>query len=145
MLQAHHGGGMGTSKHDGGWHEVERKAKWKDRSTASWGCQCGTDDNYSTRTSCRGCGRRAPTKFVEKVAAAGTKEYSQPTWSQGRSSNKEDSLQKTFDKAKKTILEFEKASGKAKQEAAPVNLHCTNDAEIDRLRSEIEKLQGLGD
>eukprot|EP00972_Heterocapsa_arctica_P099533 14686464-Heterocapsa_arctica.AAC.1 len=68
---------MGSMKqHDnGGWNEVAKKAKWKDRFCAGWGCQCGTNDNYMDRTICRGCGRRAPAKCLEK-AAAGHKEAS---------------------------------------------------------------------
>jgi hypothetical protein len=151
---------MGTDKQDGSWHEVQYKAKWKDRAGGGgWGCQCGTDDNYHTRVSCRGCGRRAPTKVIEQAAAAkdtkdgiaglgfktrGSVLKHPSAWAKGPS-YKEEALQKALDKAKKTISELEKAGGKVGKEEEVVHLNHKGDAEIEKLKGEIEKIKGLGD
>ena len=49
---------------------VRQVKSWDRTAMPGWGCRCGTDDNWASRSSCRGCGAAAPRKVLYPIGNA---------------------------------------------------------------------------
>jgi len=129
----------------GGWSVVARR---KDRS-GGWGCQCGAEGNWMTRTSCRQCGRRAPTKVVAQAAAGAAKAAEAVSATGGATgqvteTKKERSLREELVKLRKECAKL-RQSATAEPKAPQSGGVDADDDRIAKLKEEIAKLEGLED
>ena len=90
-----------------------------------WGCRCGTDDNWASRSSCRGCGAAAPRKVLDAIASAAKRPmpsaHPQPwgRWKHGAPGHGKpaDQMQRKLDVLERKLSKIQEENKKLKHDA----------------------------
>ena len=110
--------------------------------TPVWSCSCGLDGNWASRIKCRGCGGAAPRSITDKAYAAAN---SQPSWKAPKPA------WGAWAKGSPTVsasarikqLEDELCKLRGSEESTCRDVMPDSDAEMDKLRAEIRRLEGI--
>ena len=121
---------------------------------SAWGCRCGADANWATRSACRNCGAAAPRKVLDAIANAAKKpkpgahpqawgqwKYGAPsahTQPHGKGDNRVRQLEAEIQRLKRAAADPN--GGNAAAAVAPSG----DDEDIRKLVDEIKQLKGVG-